>query len=273
MNNLYSFNDTVSRFEGFFPDHRKPGDDMFFNYEWIRESSIHSSSSPTNKIGSFPRKHFASSSSSTCQSSIASGNSASDCVVLRTPKTVPASKQEGVPKTITIPSPNKVSPETDMDIDDKDDCLSVGMETVEAVQPPGTPRVERRIFSLPAAHDSSMESNKSSSSSSSSQSQSSHSLFLLHGFKWNGSLSYLDAMSEHASLMSSDSTTSSQHSSSSKPMKDDSSIGSFDVSTTNSAWIEAAATFPEEQEDSDDDDSSDGGGDFVVIQAGTLNHK
>lgn len=120
MNNLYSFNDTVSRFEGFFPDHRKPGDDMFFNYEWIRESSIHSSSSPTNKIGSFPRKHFASSSSSTCQSSIASGNSASDCVVLRTPKTVPASKQEGVPKTITIPSPNKVSPETDMDIDDKE---------------------------------------------------------------------------------------------------------------------------------------------------------
>lgn len=79
---------------------------------------------------------------------------------------------------------------------------------------------------------------------------------------WDGSLSYLDGMADHASLMSSKDDDD-----------DDCSIGTFDISHCAHSAIGA---FPDDDDeaatavlDNDDDSSDDGDGDFVVVAAGT----
>lgn len=205
----------------------------------------------------------------------------------QTPDTASDDRVVGVPMTIVVPSsPSLVTPVTDKTVvdiaiaassdqdDDDDDCSSVGMGTVAEEGEEGEGQQSRK---RPLAIDDSFMArpNKKRIKCSESQHESSSIVSSPKDLDWNGSLSFLDGMAEHAWVVE-EQATSPNH----DPCEidDNTTVGTFDVTTT-SARTFTMATFQQEDDDdtaqvSHDNDSSTCSSSFCskkfqVVEAGT----
>jgi hypothetical protein len=163
-----------------------------------------------------------------------------------------------IPRTITIPSvpvtPENIRATADVHQEtvsthDHDDCSSVGMETVVS----GKRRRRKRCREEQEDEVSTVNVNPKFKRMK--QHKGSATIRYHNEFYWDGSLSYLDGMAEHESLMS-------------EKKDDEMSIGTFDVSHCVSAAIGKYFEDDSTVVSSGSSSSDDSDGDFVVIAQG-----
>jgi hypothetical protein len=165
-----------------------------------------------------------------------------------------------IPRTITIPSvpvtPENIRATADVHQEtvsthDHDDCSSVGMETVLS----GKRRRRKQHCREEQKKDDVPTVNVNPKFKHMKQLKGSATVRYHNQFYWDGSLSYLDGMPEHESLMS-------------EKKDDEMSIGTFDVSHCVSTAIGKCFEDDSTVVSSGSSSSDDSDGDFVVIAQG-----